>query len=230
MKLHRIDAATLKEANDVQTDVFRIPTMYFLSNPVVRYFAWARLDRVCRLLAPVARPTMRVLDFCGGGGVFLPTLSRAFHQVDLIDLHAEAAERLVARLGVRNARVIRADALEHRFDCRYDIILALDVLEHFQDLSKVVDLLSQQLLADGGYLVVSLPAETGFYDFMRTRVLGIERPWDHYHRGADVLERLRRAGGLRLEETHYLPPLIGRLFPIFMIARFRKVPAPPAGA
>jgi trans-aconitate methyltransferase len=228
MKLARIDPAVLAEAAAVPTDAYRIPTMYFYPNPIVRWFAWARLARVCRLIAPVARPDMRVLDFCGGGGVFLPTLARYFRHVELIDLYADAAARLAARLGISNVTITRADAMAHRYPHAYDLVLALDVLEHFRDLGRVVELLAGPLVADGGHLVVSVPAETGFYDFMRTRVLGIERPWDHYHRGAEILDALRRAGPFQLERVHYLPPVVGRLVPIFMIARFRKAEARPA--
>ena len=214
--LIQIPAAYLAAIAD---DSDRIPRLYYAGNPVLRRMFWQRLYSLNRLMHRVHGVGGACLDFGGGSGVFLPTLSRRFDRVTLLDLEARQARQVVEQYDLPNVTVLEKDAATADFTDRpLDVVVAADVLEHFQDTAPVISWL-HRWLKPGGVLFTSLPTENWVYVFLR-KVFGVEKPWDHYHTGYEVEARLA-AGGFRRIKTTCVPLGIP-VAPLFLISAWRR--------
>lgn len=195
------------------------PTLYHTGPPLVRYFFRMRLERLHRLLAASPARRTSCLDFGGGAGVLLPTLAGMFAQVTCIDLEIVEAERIVESYQLANVRLVRADIQSAALaQAPFDVIVAADVLEHFRDLEPPIAALARWL-APGGFLITSLPSESGFYRLLR-RIFRVAPPPDHFHSGEHVELALAR-GGFTLERAAAIP--LGRsLLPLFLLGVWRR--------
>jgi 2-polyprenyl-3-methyl-5-hydroxy-6-metoxy-1,4-benzoquinol methylase len=98
----------------------------------------------------------RVLDVgCGDGGL-LDQLPSSFKKFG-VDLSKEACEQ-AQRRGIT---VFCSSFLETSFPCNFDIIIALDILEHFAEPGSVIEYMAK-LLTPGGYLVIQTGNATSF--------------------------------------------------------------------
>jgi predicted TPR repeat methyltransferase len=203
----------------IATESERIPQLYYCGNTLSSRIFWQRLRSLHALLRRRAPRRRSVLDFGGGGGVFLPSLAGLFERVTSIDLETREAEQVVERYALSNVRLVRADvATAELAEAPFDAIVAADVLEHFQDLSLAVGPL-RRWLADDGLLATSLPTESGLYDWLR-RLYGVPRPPDHYHKGAEVEAFLQEHGFRRVARRFV--PLGVRLAPLYLVSGWRK--------
>jgi 2-polyprenyl-3-methyl-5-hydroxy-6-metoxy-1,4-benzoquinol methylase len=93
----------------------------------------------------------------------------------------------------------------------FDLINALDVLEHVDDLSTTLrDLLN--LLKPGGRLVISGPTENTFYKIGR-KLAGPEFSGEYHERGtAEIKRELARGAGVRQIATLYWPAPLFEIF------------------
>ncbi|PKN29545.1 MAG: hypothetical protein CVU64_07630 [Deltaproteobacteria bacterium HGW-Deltaproteobacteria-21] len=184
-KAHRVGKNLLKEfARGVYVD----SPVYFAGNPLVRSINWKKLDAAISLTSSV--PALRVLDFCCGNGVLLPTLSRNFRKTVAFDLHTTAPSRLIRHLELK-IPLLRADANKLPFKSgSFDLVFALSALEHFRDLDQVLSELLR-VLTSGGQLLFLSPTENLFYRIGR-RILGYTKPEDHHHTASAIEERLCR--------------------------------------
>lgn len=174
-----------------------------------------RLRLIYALIKKDRHAANKCLDFGGGGGVFLPTLSRHFRSVICIDLENSEARKIVEQFNLSNVELVQADISTARLAASsFDVIVAADVLEHFRDLSVPVNAL-RQWLSSNGVLYTSLPTENYLYIFLR-RVFDVVKPWDHYHTGEEVEEFLTKHGFER-ESQRYVPLYFGML-PLFLIS------------
>lgn len=192
----------LTPPGDERTDLYRSP------NPVIRHIFWSRLRALYSLIRESGLRDS-CLDFGGGSGVMLPTLSRAFRDVECIDLEASLARRFVREFLLANVRV-REENVLRAADRTYQAIVAADVLEHFIDTRRAIDAISERL-EPGGRVFTSLPTESGVYEALR-RILGKTKPIDHYHTGYEVEDDLRAAGYRRVQHTALPFPSIAALF------------------
>jgi len=192
-------------------------TLYFSGNPVVRGIFWSRLKTLYALLSEVDHSAHHVVDFGGGNGIFMPTLYQLFQRVTCLDLDTGRAAKIAAQFHLKNVTLRTAD-LNHetRLDTPADVVIAADVLEHFQDLSRPVYAISS-LLKDHGELYTSQPTENRLYVFLRT-LTNQQKPEDHYHTGHEVEDFLARHG-FQLVVRKYIPSY---LFPLFIISRWSK--------
>ena len=181
----RVDKETLRTlAQDAYVD----SPVYFARNPLVRSIQWRKLDAAISL-AP-SDPSLKVLDFCCGNGVLLPTLARRYPKAVAFDLHTTAAARLKGQMRLPTG-LLRADGTRLPFKSgSFDLIFALSALEHFRGLDEPLSEI-QRVLRPGGRLVFLSPTENLLYRMGR-RVLGYNRPEDHHHTAAAVEERLCR--------------------------------------
>jgi 2-polyprenyl-3-methyl-5-hydroxy-6-metoxy-1,4-benzoquinol methylase len=184
------------------------PRVYTDRNVLVRELFWRRLDALLGLSRPPDRG--RVLDFGGGNGVLLPTLSRLYRSAVCVDLRTEMAEEVARADALANVEV-RAGELSALAlpGASFDTIVAADVLEHIVALDALAAEF-RRLLVPGGELLVSAPSENRFYELGR-RGFGYTKPEDHYH---DVPFVRRR----------YFPFNV-RPLAVFSLARFVKPPA-----
>jgi SAM-dependent methyltransferase len=94
-----------------------------------------------------------LLEVGAGAGQNLPTLAR-FGTVDAIEINALGREAIRAR---NIARDIFAEPVPFALERQYDVICALDVIEHLPDDREALRWISGRL-RPGGLLVVTVPA------------------------------------------------------------------------
>ncbi len=210
----KIPPADLVQLTDAQHE----RNMYAHPNPVARDIFWQRLEVGHRLLCNVPAGS-KVLDFGGGSGAFLPTLAQRFADVSVVDLDLNDARRVAAYYQLKNVRLIEKDISGWNNTERYDLVVTMDVLEHFADKS-VPRRFFDSHLKPSGLLLVSLPTENGLYRLGRT-VLRKTKPADHYH-PAHELVRFYREAGYTLLAHRYVPRLGPFALPLFYIGLFRK--------
>ena len=200
---------TLAPPGDERTELYRS------RNPFMREVFWSRL-RVLYRFIKAAGVNRSCLDFGGGSGVMLPTLSRTFREVECIDLDATLARRFVHEFGLPNVRV-REENLLRSADRRYQAIVAADVLEHFIDTRRAIDAITERL-EEGGIVFTSLPTENALYDALRF-VLRKSKPADHFHSGYEVEAEMLAAGFRRVRHTALPIPLAA---PLFLISAWER--------
>ena len=174
-----------------------------------------------RLLEDVLTPWLRQrsrgsvcqgLDFGAGNGVISRSLGAHLQGVsinwDLVDDAFRADSVCCDAEGFKQLRSLPKD--QH-----YDLILAIDVIEHIDDDCAVLGTL-RQYLSPGGILVVAVPAY-GFLWSDHDRFLEHRR---RYNRSQ--LRRVLQASGWRLE---HLQAFLVFLFPVALVQRLGKRPA-----
>ena len=177
---------------------------YTHANPLIRWLFRKRLDTALAL-ARIQR-TDRVLDFGTGSGILLASLARLAGHVAATDLDVTPARQLVAALGLPVEIVGPAEYPAWSADHagQLDVIMALDVFEHFTagELATVSARL-RALMATGGRLVVSGPTESTAYQIGR-RIAGFRNTY-HYRSVFDIDAQLREHW--RPEATRFVPPV-----------------------
>ena len=218
MKFIKVPISTLAsipvaKKEDISLDVYCGPNIIF------REFFWLRLRLLTLLINWVKPNNERALDFGGGSGIMTPTLSQGFDRVDLIDLHADEADYLIKLLNIKNAFITKTNILDFDYGAdQFDMIMAADVLEHFQDLNGPLPKIKRWLKPDG-FLFTSLPTENIFYCFLRI-IFRKQKPWDHYHTAAHVEATLKNHGFKQVAGIYH--PLFIPLFPLFRISAWKK--------
>jgi predicted TPR repeat methyltransferase len=192
--------------------------LYFSKNPVVREIFWRRLKTLYKLMDHANHSKDHALDFGGGNGVFLPSLSQLFNHVVCIDLDTQRASKIVATFDLKNVKLLTGDLNnESLLEKPMDAIVAADVLEHFKDLSRPVRSISH-FLKDGGFLYTSLPTENFIYVLLR-KIFSIKKPVDHYHSAHEV-EKYLSLNGFDQVRRKYIP---FRIFPLFRVSQWKKI-------
>jgi 2-polyprenyl-3-methyl-5-hydroxy-6-metoxy-1,4-benzoquinol methylase len=187
---------------EAEIDEMAVPS-YSHWNPLIRGLFWSRLRHALDLLDP--RPREVILDFGTGTGVLLPALSARECTVYALDLFPGPAREMVRQRGLSNVTVIdNPNGTRHEFPAgSLDAIVALDVLEHFENRHSVIELFRDRL-RPGGRVVVSGPTENAAYRLGRIAA-GFRRK-GHYHY-TDIY-RIRsefERAGFRTARTRRLP-------------------------
>ena len=162
------------------------------------------------------RPGLRILDVgCGTGGVLAHLGAHA--ETVGVDRSVQAL-RHSARRGVQSVACADMDRLPFA-PGRFDLILMLDVLEHFEDDTAVVAG-ARALLRPGGALLVSVPAFQALFSEHDRAVQHVRRY------SAARLRQVLEAGGFTVRRLTYtnvaaLPPaaLVRGLLPRLGLAR-----------
>ncbi len=186
-------------------------TVFYRSyHPILRWVFWGRLRRITGFINATGVHG-RCLDFGGGTGVLLPSLSTHFHEVCCLDLDAGVARSVVKHLCLSNVSIQEMD-VSTPDSRRYEAIVAADVLEHFEDLAMPVDGIVRRI-TKGGWLFTSLPTENGLYEAIR-KLIGKSKPADHYHSACAVEAYLQQRGFRRVMHTSTPIPFLAPLFSI----------------
>lgn len=174
-----------------------------------------------RHIATTCQSPARLLDVGCGAGLAAEALARLGHDVTGIDAAAEviaAAEAHAAGQNLKLAyRCTTAEAL-HASSTRFDIVTALEVVEHVADPAAFIATLAA-LLEPGGLLVMStlnrtrrsyLTAKLGAEYVLRLLPVGTHR-WQQFITPAELSAMMRKAG-LRLVDVAGMGfnPLTGR--------------------
>tara|TARA_B100002051_G_C16706303_1_gene623995 strand:+ start:1164 stop:1706 length:543 start_codon:yes stop_codon:yes gene_type:complete len=160
------------------------------------------------------------LDFGGGGGVFLPTLSSFFSNVVCIDLEVNESKKISKFFNLKNVSFIEGDIVKETLpEFEFDVIIAADVLEHFKDLEPAITNIKKWLKIDGT-LFTSLPTENWLYTVLR-KVFRVQKPLDHYHTGYEVETILKKSGFRPIHKS--CVPLYFGFFPLYLITVWKKI-------
>lgn len=207
-----------KFLSKIATDSERVPTLYYSKNWFVKKFFWLRLKLIYKMLKK-RKADDRCLDFCGGGGVFLPTLSSCFKSVTFADLEDTEAKKVVNFFKLNNVDLVKGDIANTKFKPNsFDVIIAADVLEHFKDLSVPVNIL-KKCLSKKGVLYTSLPTESYLYVLLR-KLFKIVKPKDHYHNGSVIEKYLQTLGFIKVKRR-YVPFCYIPFFSLFTIGEWK---------
>lgn len=186
---------------------------YSHPNPIINRVFWQRMHRAMNHIERSA-PHENILDFGCGSGVMLPFLAMHSRHVTAIDIDLLPLERvkghipLAANVEVLDAKVTPIARLGTN---SYDLIIALDVLEHVDDLPGTLSQL-MNLLKPGGQLVVSGPTENLLYRIGR-KLAGPEYSGEYHERGiAEIRRELRRIARIEHIATLYHPAPLFEVF------------------
>jgi 2-polyprenyl-3-methyl-5-hydroxy-6-metoxy-1,4-benzoquinol methylase len=202
----------LEEAEPGRLDESGFPA-YSHPNRLINWLFWQRLHTAMNFIEKQA-PYEHVLDFGCGSGVMLPFLAQHSHHVTAMDIDLVPLERMKKHIPLaKNIQVLDANqtSLSQLTPKSFDLINALDVLEHVDDLLRTLhELLT--LLKPNGQLVVSGPTENTVYRIGR-KLAGPEFSGDYHERGtAEIKRELARLAHVRQIATLYWPVPLFEMF------------------
>jgi 2-polyprenyl-3-methyl-5-hydroxy-6-metoxy-1,4-benzoquinol methylase len=174
---------------------------YSHRNRLMRWLFWQRLRRVVRYLERKAPAGARVLDFGCGVGMLLPLLAWRGFQVTGVDLDIRHTESFLAAFGISGVTILSASKLNELPSGQFDIITALDVLEHVPELDQTIVRLGN-LLKPGGKLVVCGPTENALYRLGR-RLAGFSGAY-HLRNIEDIRQAVHK---------HFTTVSLGTIYP-----------------
>lgn len=179
---------------------------YSHPNPLINWLFWQRLHTAMNYIENHA-PYEKVLDFGCGSGVMLTFLAKHSQQVVATDIDLVPLERVKKYISLaENIQVLDANqvSISRLLAKTFDLINALDVLEHVDDLPHTLSELLN-LLKPGGRLVVSGPTENILYQVGR-RLAGPEYSGEYHERGiAEIKRELKRLSRVEQVATLYWP-------------------------
>lgn len=208
----------LSETRKGRLDEAAFPA-YSHKNPLINWLFWQRLRKVIDYVQK-QKPYENILDFGCGSGVMLPFLSSISQQVIAMDvdlLPIQSAQKyipLAKNVEVKDATKTNISDLSKN---SFDLVIALDVLEHVSDLPKTLSELFS-LLKPNGQLIVSGPSENILYQIGR-KIAGSEYSGTYHERGiAEIKDEIRKSTNIHHIATLYQPI---PLFEIFSAKRMQ---------
>jgi 2-polyprenyl-3-methyl-5-hydroxy-6-metoxy-1,4-benzoquinol methylase len=202
----------LSEAERGRLDEAGFPA-YSNPNPLINWLFWQRLYKAMDHIEKHA-PYEKILDFGCGSGVMLPFLARQGKHVIAYDIDLLPLERvskhipLPANTEVLDGRQMPVSQLEPK---SFDLINALDVLEHVDELPRRLSELIC-LLKPGGRIIVSGPTENVFYQIGR-KFVGPEYTGEYHERGvAEIKRELSYLARIEHIATLYQPVPLFEIF------------------
>lgn len=189
-----------------------------LGGHVARHPWWqARARLVSRLITrELEAGPHRVLDVGCGWGVTLEYLERAGHHVTGMDIGRGGLDKLDNPGRSLILGDIESGPIPEHAHGQYDVVLALDVLEHLDDDSRALLNLAS-LVRSGGLLIVTVPARADLWSEFDT-IQGHKRRYGK----ETLMSRIAETGAFgRYEAVHCWPWLV----PLARWSRRRPVDA-----
>jgi 2-polyprenyl-3-methyl-5-hydroxy-6-metoxy-1,4-benzoquinol methylase len=139
---------------------------YAHKNPIIDYVFWKRL-KLAYDFALKNKPET-VLDFGCGSGVLSYSLAEICSNVVALDIETGPLNLIKEKIAFpSNIEFLDKDLKEVKFQSgKFDLIIALDVLEHVDNLNSYIEEFSR-ILSPGGTILVSGPTENIFYKIGR---------------------------------------------------------------
>jgi 2-polyprenyl-3-methyl-5-hydroxy-6-metoxy-1,4-benzoquinol methylase len=141
---------------------------YAHKNPLIDFIFWQRIDVAIKKIQN-SKKELNVLDFGCGTGVVSFELSKQGCNVTSIDLDLTPQKSLSQFVNFpNNINFLEGDIFNQQFNQKFDIIIALDVLEHIplDILPKYLNHFAE-LLSENGKVIVSGPTENILYKIGR---------------------------------------------------------------
>ena len=212
-----INKVSMEFLQNIHTGYYHTPIMYFHNNVGVRWLFWERLNVISKFIHNNKNmKKKKCIDFGGGSGIFLPTLSKLFDEVILVDLEPSQAEIIVKEYKLNNCRIIKGNIFEMQFD-NVDCIIAADVIEHFDNTQLILKQLKSFMNKDT-FLISSLPTENWFYVLLR-KIMRQEKPIDHYFGSYEIERVFNEEGYLSTLQTSSIPLM--KPFDLFSIVEWK---------
>jgi 2-polyprenyl-3-methyl-5-hydroxy-6-metoxy-1,4-benzoquinol methylase len=190
---------------------------YSHPNLLINWLFWQRLHIAINTIEKCA-PYENILDFGCGSGVMLPFLSQHSTQIIAIDIDLVPLQHMRKYIPLaKNVEILDANqvALSQLPPKSFDLINALDVLEHVDNLTHTLGELLN-LLKPGGRLVVSGPTENLLYRIGR-KLAGPDFSGEYHERGiGEIRHELAQRAHIQPIATLYWPV---PLFEIFVAQR-----------
>jgi len=185
---------------------------YSNPNPLMNFLFWERISHAMREIEKKGRLN-KVLDFGCGSGVMLPFLAERVEHIVAVDVDLEPLRRIEKHVSFAE-HIHFTDTHKHVEKGSLDLITALDVLEHVNDLETIVSELAS-LLKPGGEIIVSGPTENIFYQV--GRLLAGPTYSGHYHVRDiyDIENSVQKYFDVQRIKTLYVP------VPLFVIFKGR---------
>tara|TARA_R110002167_G_scaffold88964_10_gene239821 strand:- start:6628 stop:7317 length:690 start_codon:yes stop_codon:yes gene_type:complete len=165
-KFKKVFNEILKTTNNYEIDEAALPA-YAHKNPLIDYLFWKRLEVAFKHVTKNPNYS-KVLDFGSGSGCFSYLLAKNGYEVTAIDLDFSPLKLIQEKVDFPpTIRFIEGDLLQEDLPSNsFDVIFALDVLEHIENLSDYIALF-RRLLTPNGCIVVSGPTENILYKMGR---------------------------------------------------------------
>lgn len=187
---------------------------YAHPNPFIDWIFWRRLYVVAENIAKYG-PYRRALDFGCGSGILLLLLAKHCEVVIGNDINMQPFLLMSRYVEFPENVAFSSERLSEYPKESFDIITALDVLEHVSELEETLDWLLY-ILKPGGKLFISGPTESFFYRIGRN-LAGKEFSGDYHERGVkDILIMSQKKGYCKVIST------IPWFMPLFLIFSVEK--------
>jgi len=181
-------------------------------NPLIRFLFWRRLWVTIGFLQSQG-PYEAVLDFGCGSGVTLPLLADFSNRAVGIDINLEPYRALSEHFSFADDVEIyetKQCPLPSFEDDTFNVVVALDVLEHVESLEDTLRQLCR-ITSKGGVIIVSGPTESLFYKIGR-KIAGKEYTGDYHVRNIyDIRRTMKHFMEIKKLATLYYP------FPLFEV-------------
>jgi SAM-dependent methyltransferase len=166
---------------------YSIPS-YMHSNRLMAWLYWQRLKVVFNYLD--TQQIGQVLDFGCGAGVMFPYLLGRSGSLFGYDIDLRASRFTINHLGLKDVTLIDPDdGLGSLEPGSFNTIIALDTMEHVDNLEEVLGTFSR-LMSPDGQIIVSGPTETFFYRLGK-KLAGFKG--DYHERNIFDIERQMRS-------------------------------------
>jgi 2-polyprenyl-3-methyl-5-hydroxy-6-metoxy-1,4-benzoquinol methylase len=177
----------LKETNNPETDEAALPA-YSHKNPFIDYLFWKRLHVACAF-ANKKKEARRVLDFGCGSGFLSYVLAKNGCEVYSADIEFSPLRLVQERIDFpAGIQFIEGDILGKNLpENHFDLIFAMDVLEHIENTTEYIALF-KKLLAPGGIIVVSGPTENWLYKIGR-KLAGDRFTGDYHEKNIQTIKQ-----------------------------------------
>ena len=192
---------------------------YAHKNPLIDWLFWERV-KIAYKFVLTKNPSGKVLDFGCGSGVVSYMLAKKGIPVVACDLEFGPLQLVKSKIEFpSDISFIEGDILSQNLkDDSFDVILALDVLEHIDHLEPYITLFNR-LLAPNGVLLISGPTENLFYKIGR-KMAGNRFTGDYHLKSISTIKDLVEKQMNVVPLKKLLPPVV--LFEIF--TSHKKIP------
>jgi len=213
---HEIGAAVFANRKVTNVDEQAGPA-YFAGLRLSRWLFWKRLKLALQHVPTNTAGTC--VDFGCGFGLALPLLRQHFRNTTGVDLVPELAIDFMQRWDGQHPKPANAvtivDSMERSGlkPASVDVVMALDVLEHFESLDAILNQL-HGILKPGGQLLVTGPTENLAYRIGR-RMVGFTGEY-HHQTIYDVLKEVAKRFDVQIVDQ--IPALV----PLFLVAKATK--------
>lgn len=203
--MHFPNPALLKQTNSVD---------YFHWNYKfpVKYIQRFRFHAILKMLG--RQPVDSILEVGTGSGIFLPELARHCRELHACDVHGNMAAVAELCAATGTSATLKTCPLENTGypDSRFDVVIAVSVLEFVQDLNQSLREI-ERILKPGGVFLTICPHQSEFLDFVLS-FYSRRKPDEEFGDARSVV-RPSLEKNFRVIEKHVFPGVIGKLLPVY---------------